>query len=69
MNFLRGSAELLAEMETQGQSIGAGYLFCPLNPSKTGFVDEPLKVPALRKRIQQHMRKAELFERETLHSF
>lgn len=69
MTFLRGSAELVSELEAQGQSIGTGYLFRPLNSSRKAFLNEPLKAPALRKRIQQHLKKADLFEGETLHSF
>jgi integrase len=67
--FLEGSAELLAEMEQQKRSLGKGYLFRPLNRSRTGFQDEPLKSSALKKRVQQHLAKANLFEGETLHSF
>lgn len=69
MNFLQGSAELVAEMEAQGQAIGTGYLFRPLNSSRTAFLNEPLKAPALQKHIQQYLKKVELFEGETLHSF
>jgi hypothetical protein len=59
----------MAAMEAEGQSLGTGFLFCLLNASRTAFLDEPLKAPALRKRIQQHMRKAALFEGKTLHIF
>jgi hypothetical protein len=69
LTFLIGSAELLAEMGLQQRSLGRGYLFRPLNPSRNAFMDEPLKAAAMRKRVQQHMKKAELYEGETLHSF
>jgi integrase len=69
MTFLEGSAELLAEMELQRIGSGRGFLFRPMNKSRTGLLDEPLKSPALKKRVQQHMEKADLFEGETLHSF
>lgn len=69
VTFLEGSSELLAEMENQKIDLGRGYLFRPLNRSRTGFLDEPLKSPALKKRVQVHLEKANLFEGETLHSF
>jgi integrase len=37
VTFLDGSAELLAEMEQQKQSLGKGYMFRPLNRSRSGF--------------------------------
>lgn len=69
MTFLEGSGELLAEMERQKIGLGRGFLFRKLNRSRNGFEDEPLKSPALKKRVQQHLEKAQLFEGETLHSF
>jgi integrase len=69
VTFLDGSAKLLAEMEQQKQSLGKGYLFRPLNRSRSRFRDEPVKSSALKKRVQQHLAKANLFEGETLHSF
>jgi hypothetical protein len=69
ITVLQGSAELMHEMEKQGISPGRGYLFRSLNRDRTGFSDEPLKAAALKKRVQQHMAKADLFEGETLHSF
>jgi hypothetical protein len=33
------------------------------------LLDEPLKAAAMRKRVQQHLKKANLYEGETLHSF
>lgn len=69
ITFLEGSAELLAEMEAQGIGLGRSFLFRPLTPNSRGFRDEPLKSSALKKRVQQHMEKANLFEGKTLHSF
>jgi hypothetical protein len=69
ITFLQGSAELISEMERQKIESGRGFLFRPLNRSRTGFLDEPLKSAALKKRVQQHLAKANLFEGETLHSF
>jgi hypothetical protein len=67
--FLTESAELLVEMGLQHIEPGKGYLFRPMNSSRNAFMDEPLKAAAMRKRVQQHMMKAELYEGETLHSF
>lgn len=69
VTFLSGSAELMVEMERQGVPLESVYLFRPLNKSRTGFKDEPLKSGALKKRVQQHLTKANLYEGETLHSF
>jgi hypothetical protein len=69
MTFLKGSAELLIEMERKKVEPGRGFLFRLLNRSRTGFLDEPLKAAALKKRVQNHLAKANLFEGETLHSF
>jgi integrase len=69
LTFLEGSAELLAEMESQRIELGRGFLFRPLTTNQRGFRDEPLKSGALKKRAQQHLEKANLFEGETLHSF
>jgi hypothetical protein len=69
VTFLKGSAELLAERERQAIPLESEYLFWPLNKSRTGFKDEPLKSGMLKKRVQQHLTKAELYEGETLHSF
>lgn len=69
ITFLQGSAELVSELERQGIEPGRGFLFRPLNRSWTGFLDEPLKSAALKKRVQQHLAKANLFEGEILHSF
>lgn len=69
MTNLRGSAEMLAEMGRQNISMGSGFFFRPLDKSRKGLRDEPLKSSALRQRVQKHLTKAELYEGETLHSF
>lgn len=61
--------KLLAEMERQAIPMESGYLFRLLNKSRTKFKDEPLNPGTLKKRVQQHLAKAELFEGEALHSF
>jgi hypothetical protein len=50
----------MAGMERQGVPLESGYLCCPLNKSRTGFKDEPLISGALKKRVQQHLTKANL---------
>jgi hypothetical protein len=69
MTFLAGSAELLAEMEAQKIDLGKGFLFRPLTTNRKGFKDKPLKSGTLKKRVQVHMTKADLFEGESLHNF
>lgn len=49
--------------------MGRGYLFRPMNRSRTGFNDSPLSAAALRKRVQHHLQDAGIYEGETLHSF
>jgi hypothetical protein len=51
MTFLEGSAELLAQMESEKIELGGGFLFRPLNRSRTGFKDEPLKSAALKRTV------------------
>jgi integrase len=67
--FIKSVANLLAEMERQGHSNGHGFLFRPLNRKRDGFEDSALSSNALRRRIQQHLRDAGIFDGETLHSF
>jgi integrase len=67
--FLQNAVTLIWEMEKVGHPIGMGHLFRPLNRRRDGFDDSSLSVGALRKRIQQHLKHAGLFEGETLHSF
>jgi hypothetical protein len=52
MTFLRGSAEMLAEMGRQNIPMGSGFLFRPLDKSRKGLRDEPLKFSALRQRVE-----------------
>jgi integrase len=67
--FLESSVALVREMERCGHPVGVGPLFRPLNRSRDGFADTPLSAGALRKRLQQHLKDAGLFDEETLHSF
>jgi integrase len=67
--FIRSAVALIREMEKQGHPIGTGSLFRPINRQTDGFTEECLSASALRKRIQQHLKDAGLFEGETLHSF
>jgi integrase len=67
--FMKSAAALIHEMESQGHVIGMGNLFRPMNRQRTGFADEALSANALRKRIQQHLKDAKLYDGETLHSF
>jgi hypothetical protein len=66
--FLQSADNLLAEMERQGHSGGHDYVFRPLTRNRNGFEDSALSSNALRRRIQQHLRHADLYEGETLHS-
>jgi hypothetical protein len=67
--FLRSASALVGEMEKLGHASKRGYLFRPMNRSRTGFEDSTLSSSALRKRIQQHMKDAGVYSGETLHSF
>jgi integrase len=67
--FLMSAAKLIGVMEETDQPVGMGSLFRPLNKRRDGFEEEALSSSALRKRIQQHLKDAGLFEGETLHSF
>jgi integrase len=67
--FLRSAAALIHEMDKAGQPIEMGFLFRPLNRSRDGFENSALSANALRKRVQQHLKDAGLYEGETLHSF
>jgi integrase len=67
--FLRSAAALIGEMEKEGHASSRGFLFRPLNRQRSGFEESALSAGALRKRIQQHMKDAEVFEGETLHNF
>jgi integrase len=67
--FMQASGRLISGMEHLGCPIGCGFLFRPLNRQRNGFMNEPLKSDAMRRRIQKHLKAAGLFEGETLHSF
>jgi integrase len=67
--FLRSAAALIGEMERHGHASKQGFLFRPMNRRRIGFEECTLSASALRKRIQQHMKDAKLYEGETLHSF
>jgi integrase len=67
--FLQASGRLISSMEHLGCPVGNGFLFRPLNRRRNGFMDEPLRSNAMRRRIQKHLKAAGLFEGETLHSF
>ena len=61
---------LIQEMEEAGHPIGMGNLFRPLNWQRDDFEETgTLSANALRKRVQQHLKDAGLYEGETLHSF
>jgi hypothetical protein len=66
---LRSAAALVGEMEKGGHASSRGFLFRPLNRQRTGFEESALSAGALRKRIQQHMKDAKVFDGETLYSF
>jgi integrase len=67
--FMESAARLVKEMESEGHGMGRGYLFRPVNRSRTGFDDSPLSAAALRKRVQHHLQDAGIYEGETLHTF
>jgi integrase len=67
--FMKSAAALIHEMESQGHPVGTGPLFRPMNKQRSGFNGEALSANALRKRVQQHLKDAGLYDGETLHSF
>jgi integrase len=67
--FLEAASRLIASMEQAGEPIGHGYIFRPLNKKRTGFINEPLKSDAMRRRVQKHLKGAGLYKGETLHCF
>jgi hypothetical protein len=67
--FMESAARMMKEMERQGHEPGHGYLFRLVNKARAGFMDAPLSDAALRKRVQDHLQDAGLYEGETLHSF
>jgi hypothetical protein len=67
--FLEMVAWLVKETEAIGQPVGTGFLFRPLSRDRRSFRQEAITAGALRLRIQKALRRAGLFEGETLHSF
>jgi hypothetical protein len=67
--FLRSAAALIGEMGRQGFESKKGFLFRPMNRKRDRFEECALSSSALRKRVQQHMKDARIFNGETLHSF
>lgn len=68
-NFLRAAARLIIASEEIGEPVGDGFLFRPLNEKKSGFKKEPMSSGTMRRRIQQRLKEAGMYEGETLHSF
>jgi hypothetical protein len=60
---------LVGEMERHVYASENGFLFRPLKRKRDGFEDSALSSNALRRRIQQRLRDAGIFDGETLHSF
>jgi integrase len=69
LTFLEATAWLLKEMEIIGQPVGSGFLFRPLARDRKTFRSEAITSAALRGQIQNALKRAGLFEGETLHSF
>jgi integrase len=69
ITFLEATAMLIKEAEAIGQPVKEGFLFRPLTRDRKGFRQEAIAAGALRLRIQSVLKKAGLFEGETLHSF
>lgn len=68
-NFLEAAGRLIRACEDNGVPVGQGYLFRPLNEKRNGFKSEAMSSGSMRRRIQQRLKDANLFEGETLHSF
>lgn len=66
--FVESAALLIKEMQNIGCPVGTGYLFRPVNKQRDGFENCALSAAALRKRVLQHLKDAELYAGETLHS-
>jgi hypothetical protein len=70
LTFLKAASELVRVLANHGIDLGeSGHLFRAQNRSRTGFEIQPITSSALRKRIQNRLQEAGLFEGETLHSF
>lgn len=60
---------MIKESEDIGQPVGNGFLFRPLTRDRRSFRQEAITASALRARVQNALKRAGLFEGETLHSF
>lgn len=69
ITFLGATAMLIKEAEVIGQPVGEGFLFRPLTRDRKRFRQEAITSGALRLRIQKVLKRAGLYEGETLHSF
>jgi hypothetical protein len=69
VTFMEAAAMLTKESEAIGQPVGEGFLFRPLTRDRKGFRQEAIAAGALRLRIQAVLKRAGVFEGETLHSF
>jgi integrase len=69
MTFLKAAAALVKETEAIGQPVGEGFLFRPLTRDRKSFRQEAIAAGALRLRIQKVLKRAGVYEGETLHSF
>lgn len=67
--FLQSAARLISACDEARVPVGSGFLFRPLNERKDAFKMEPMSSGTMRRRIQQRLKDAGLFEGETLHSF
>jgi integrase len=67
--FLSAAAAVIKEAEAIGQPVGDGFLFRPLTRDRRSFRQEAITASALRSRVQNALKRAGLFEGETLHSF
>lgn len=67
--FTEAAARLIHACDQVGDPVGLGYLFRPLNERRNGFKPEPMSSGTMRRRIQQRLKEAGLYEGETLHSF
>jgi integrase len=69
MTFLEATAMLVKESEAIGQPVGESLLFRPLTRDRKRFRCEAITAGALRQRIKKVLKRAGLYEGETLHSF
>lgn len=67
--FMEAAARLIHACDQVGDPVGLGYLFRPLNERKNGFKAEAMSSGTMRRRIQQRLKEAGLYEGENLHSF